>query len=206
MKTMEGVRRVTDRMELVQGLRTKLLKARLTSLILGAIVVALSFSVAFLVKDLKETKQALANSQKIEASLNEEVKELKVDLKEATEEVERLNSFENKISVAFELENILREAVSGIESSVKSLRHFVSSNYSVKTDIQVTEYVLNESSGEVVKVIEDNDNSFVVYVSNKKDSDSLEKELTRQYYKGTKRYADVISIHENTLLVKHDIK
>lgn len=206
MKTMEGVRRVTDRMELIQGLRTKLLKARLTSIILGAIVIALSFSVAVLAKDLKEAKIAISNYQELEVELTEEIKELETDLKESTEEVERLNSFENKINVAFELENVIREAIGGIESTVKTLRHYISSNYSVKTDIQVVDYVLNDTTGETVKVIEDNEHMFVVYVANNDTSSSLEKELTRQYYKGTKRYADVISSYENTLLVRHDYK
>lgn len=206
MKTMEGVRRVTNRMELVQGLKTKLLKARLTSIILGAVVVALSISVAFLVKDLKETKEALNNYQQIEVELNTEVKELESELKVANEEIKRLNSFENKINVAFELEGVLREAVGGVESTVKSLRHYISSYKSIKTDIQVVDYVLDSSTGEAVKVIEDNNHSFVVYVSNGDTSDLLEQELTKQYYKGTKRYADVISSCENTLLVRHDYK
>ena len=206
MKTMEGVRRVTNRMELVQGLRTKLLKARLTSIILGAIVIALSISVTFLVKDLKETKEALSNYQQIEVELNTEIKELESDLKVANEEIERLNSFENKINIAFELENIVREAVGGIESTVKSLKHYINSYKSVNTDIQVIDYVLDNSTGEVVKVIEDNNHSFVVYVSNSDTSNLLEQELTKQYYKGTKRYADVISSYENTLLVRHDYK
>ena len=206
MKSMEGVRRVTNRMELIQGLRSKLLKARLTSIVLGAVVIALSFVVVGLVKDLKEAKETISNYQAVEVKLNNQVKDLEVELDKANKEVERLNSFENKIAVAFELEDVVREAVGGIESVTKTLRHYVSSRYSVKTDIVVNDYVLDETTGETVKVIEDTNHMFVVYVADSETSSSLEQELTKQYYKGTERYADVISSYENTLLVRHDYK
>ena len=206
MKSMEGVRRVTNRMEMIQGLRSKLLKARLTSIVLGAVVIALSFVVVGLVKDLKEAKETISNYQAVEVKLNNQVKDLEVELDKANKEIERLNSFENKIDVAFELEDIVREAVSGIEAVSKDLRHYVSSKYSIKTDIVVNEYVLDETTGEAVKVIEDNNQMFVVYVANSEAGDLLELKLTKEYYKGTERYTDVISSHENTLLVRHDYK
>ena len=71
MKSMEGVRRVTNRMEMVQNLRSKLLKARLTSILLGAIVMALSITVAVLYKDLKEAKATINDYQKIETELKD---------------------------------------------------------------------------------------------------------------------------------------
>ena len=101
MNSMEGVRRVTNRMELIQGLRTKLLKARITSILLGVIVIALSIVVAVLIKELKETKEIVNNYKQIEIELNNEIKDLKTDIKEANEEIVRLNSFDNKIDVAF---------------------------------------------------------------------------------------------------------
>lgn len=206
MNSMEGVRRVTNRMELIQGLRTKLLKARITSILLGVIVIALSIVVAVLIKELKETKEIVNNYKQIEIELNNEIKDLKTDIKEANEEIVRLNSFDNKIDVAFELEEIVREAVGGIESITKTLSHYISSKYSIKTDIQVTDYVLDDTTGETVKVIEDNDHMFVVYVDNAETSSLLERKLTKEYYKGTERYADVITSHENTLLIRHDYK
>ena len=206
MKSMEGVRRVTNRMEMVQNLRSKLLKARLTSILLGAIVMALSITVAVLYKDLKEAKATINDYQKIETELNTEIKELESNLDDANAEITRLNSFDNKIDVAFELEDIVREAIGGIESVTKTLRHYVSSRYSIKTDIEVVDYVLDETTGETVKVIEDTNHMFVVYVANSETSSSLEQDLAKQYYKGTERYADVISSYENTLLVRHDYK
>ena len=47
---------------------------------------------------------------------------------------------------------------------------------------------------------------FVVYVDNAETSSLLERKLTKEYYKGTERYADVITSHENTLLIRHDYK
>ena len=78
MKSMEGVRRVTNRMEMVQNLRSKLLKARLTSIVLAAVVIALSLTVAVLYKDLKEAKATINNYQKIEVELNTEIKDFTV--------------------------------------------------------------------------------------------------------------------------------
>lgn len=206
MKSMEGVRRVTNRMELIQGLRNKLLKARLTLMVFGLIIIGL---VAYNYKLSTELKAAQAENQshiRFEETLKDEIKNLKAEVKDAKAEIERLNSFDNKIAVAFELEDVVREAIGGIESVTKTLRHYVSSRYSIKTDIQVVDYVLDETTGETVKVIEDNDHMFVVYVADSETGASLEKELTKQYYKGTERYADVISSHDNTLLVRHDYK
>lgn len=206
MKSMEGVRRVTNRMELIQGLKSKLLKARLTSMIFGFIIIGLLGYNYKLSMDLKEAQAENQSHIRFEETLKSEINELKTEVKDLKDEIDRLNSFENKIAVAFELEDVVREAIGGIESVTKTLRHYVSSKYSIKTDIQVADYVLDETTGETVKVIEDSDHMFVVYVADSETSSLLEKELTKQYYKGTERYADVISIHENTLLVRHDSK
>ena len=206
MKSMEGVRRVTNRMELIQGLRSKLLKARLTSIVLGAVVIALSFVVVGLVKDLKEAKETINNYQKIESELNAEIRDLEADVKETNKEIERLNSFDNKINVAFELENIVREAVGGIESTTKTLRYYVSSRYSIVTDINIVDYVLDDTTGEVVKVIEDNQNMYVVYVADSETANELEQAIGKGYYIGQEGYADIITSYENTLLVRHDYK
>ncbi len=206
MKAMEGVRRVTNRMELIQGLRSKLLKARLTSMLFGFIIIGL---VAYNYKLSVDLKAAQAENQshiRFEETLKDEIKDLKAEVKDAKAEIERLNSFDNKIAVAFELEDVVREAIGVIESVTKTLRHYVSSRYSIKTDIQVVDYVLDETTGETVKVIEDNNHMFVVYVADSETSSSLEKELTKQYYNGSERYADIISSYENTLLVRHDYK
>lgn len=206
MKSMEGVRRVTNRMELIQGLRSKLLKARITSIVFGFIILGLLGYNYKLSMDLKEAQAENQSHIRFEETLKAEINELKAEVKDLKGEIDRLNSFENKIAVAFELEDIVREAVGGIESVTKTLRHYVSSRYSVKTDIQVVDYVLNETTGETVKVIENTDHMFVVYIADSETSSSLEQELAREYYKGTERYADVISSYENTLLVRHDYK
>ena len=206
MKSMEGVRRVTNRMELIQGLRSKLLKARLASIVLAAVVIALSLTVAVLYKDLKEAKATINNYQKIEVELNTEIKELESNLDDANAEIDRLNSFDNKINVAFELEDIVREAVGGIESTTKTLRYQVKENYSIVTNINIVDYVLDETTGEVVKVIEDNQDMYVVYVANGETAQELEQSIGKGYYTGSKGYTDIISNYVNTLLVRHDSK
>lgn len=206
MKSMEGVRRVTNRMELIQGLRSKLLKARLASMIFGFIIIGLVGYNYKLSVDLKAAQAENQSHIRFEETLKSEINELKTEVKDLKTEIDRLNSFDNKIAVAFELEDIVREAVGGIESVTKTLRHYVSSRYSIKTDIEVVDYVLDETTGETVKVIEDTNHMFVVYVADSETSSSLEQELTKQYYRGTERYADIISSYENTLLVRHDYK
>jgi cell division protein FtsB len=206
MKSMEGVRRVTNRMELIQGLRSKLLKARLTSIVLAAVVIALSLTVAVLYKDLKEAKATINNYQKIEVELNAEIKELESNLDDANAEIDRLNSFDNKINVAFELEDIVREAVGGIEPTTKTLRYQVKDTYSIVTNINIVDYVLDETTGEVVKVIEDNQDMYVVYVANGETAQELEHSIGKGYYTGSKGYTDIISDYVNTLLVRHDSK
>ena len=206
MKSMEGVRRVTNRMELVQGLKRNLLKARLTSMFLGLVVVVLAITVAVLAKELKEVKQTVSAYQTIERELNIENRELEYELKEAKAEIKELNSFEHKIEIAFDLENIVREAVGDIEYVTKTLKYEVRKDYKIVTDMTTHSYVLDEETGEVVKVIENKDHSFVVYIANKEAAKSLEQTLGKEYYYGTERYSDVINNHEDTLLVRHDIK
>ena len=206
MKSMEGVRRVTNRMELVQGLKRNLLKARLTSMFLGLVVVVLAIAVAVLAKELKEVKQTVSAYETIERELNIENRDLEYELKEAKAEIKELNSFEHKIEIAFDLENIVREAVGGIEYVTKTLKYEVRKDYKIVTDITTHNYVLDEETGEAVKVIENKDHSFVVYIANKEAAKSLEQTLGKEYYYGTERYSDVINNHEDTLLVRHDIK
>lgn len=206
MKAMEGVRKITNRMELIQGLRNKLMKTRLTLIIVAVMFGASLIANVKLVNELKEERDMSAN---LTIELNE-VKntnsKLEQQVKEAKQEIDRLNSFENKMTIALELEDIVREAVGGIQSITKNIRHYMNSTDSINTDIQSTDYVLNEVTGETVKVIENKDNMFVVYVPNSETEELLESSLSRQYYLGTEDYYKAINEIEDTVIIRHDLK
>ena len=178
-----GVSGVTNRMELVQRLRNNLVKSRLTSMVLGIVVAILVVTVTILAKELKDAIN----------ELKEEVKESKAS-----------NSFKDKIEAAMNIEDTVREAVSDIKYTTNMLKHKTKSGRYITTDLKATNYVLDKSTGKVVKVIENKHNIFVVYIANKKAANELEKELTKEYYNGLERYRDVIDDHDNTLLVKHE--
>ena len=195
-----GVSGVTNRMELVQRLRNNLVKSRLTSMVLGIVVAILVVTVAILAKELKDDKQMINHYSELEIALNHEINELKEEVKES----KASNSFKDKIEAAMNIEDTVREAVSDIKYTTNMLKHKTKSGRYITTDLKVTNYVLDKSTGEVVKVIENKHNIFVVYIANKKVAHELEKELTKEYYNGLERYRDVIDDHDNTLLVKHE--
>ena len=195
-----GVSGVTNRMELVQRLRNNLVKSRLTSMVLGIVVAILVATVAILAKELKDAKQMINHYSELEIALNHEINELKEEVKES----KASNSFKDKIEAAMNIEDTVREAVSDIKYTTNMLKHKTKSGRYITTDLKVTNYVLDKSTGEVVKVIENKHNIFVVYIANKKAANELEKELTKEYYNGLERYRDVIDDHDNTLLVKHE--
>lgn len=195
-----GVSGVTNRMELVQRLRNNLVKSRLTSMVLGIVVAILVVTVTILAKELKDAKQMINHYSELEITLNHEINELKEEVKES----KASNSFKDKIEAAMNIEDTVREAVSDIKYTTNMLKHKTKSGRCITTDLKATNYVLDKSTGEVVKVIENKQNIFVVYRANKKAANELEKELTKEYYNGLERYRDVIDDHDNTLLVKHE--
>lgn len=198
--------RGTERILEMKRKRTQLMKARLTAIALGLVSIVLAITVFVLSKELKQAKNTINNYQKIEAELNIENRDLQYDLEEAKNEIEELNSFDNKISVAFELEDIVREAVSGIEYVEGSIEYKVNDNYSIATDINYVDYVLDETTGETVRVLENNDQMIVTYINNNNTMATLEDGISNEYNLGTERYVDVINSLEGALLVRHDYK
>lgn len=198
--------RGTERILEMKRKRTQLMKARLTAIALGLVSIVLAITVFVLSKELKQAKNTINNYQKIEAELNIENRDLQYDLEEAKNEIEELNSFDNKISVAFELEDIVREAVSGIEYVEGSIEYKVNDDYSITTDVNYVDYVLDDTTGETVRVLENNEQMIVTYINDSDTMATLEESISNEYNLGTERYVDVINSLEGALLVRHDYK
>ena len=198
--------RGTERILEMKRKRTQLMKARLTAIALGLVSIVLAITVFVLSKELKQAKNTINNYQKIEAELNLENRDLQYDLEEAKNEIEELNSFDNKISVAFELEDIVREAVSGIEYVEGSIEYKVNDDYSITTDVNYVDYVLDDTTGETVRVLENNEQMIVTYINDSDTMATLEESISNEYNLGTERYVDVINSLEGALLVRHDYK
>ena len=198
--------RGTERILEMKRKRTQLMKARLAAIALGLVSIVLAITVFVLSKELKQAKNTINNYQKIEAELNIENRDLQYDLEEAKNEIEELNSFDNKISVAFELEDIVREAVSGIEYVEGSIEYKVNDDYSITTDVNYVDYVLDDTTGETVRVLENNDQMIVTYINDSDTMATLEESISNEYNLGTERYVDVINSLEGALLVRHDYK
>ena len=198
--------RGTERILEMKRKRTQLMKARLAAIALGLVSIVLALTVFVLSKELKQAKNTINNYQKIEAELNIENRDLQYDLEEAKNEIEELNSFDNKISVAFELEDIVREAVSGIEYVEGSIEYKVNDDYSITTDVNYVDYVLDDTTGETVRVLENNDQMIVTYINDSDTMATLEESISNEYNLGTERYVDVINSLEGALLVRHDYK
>ena len=198
--------RGTERILEMKRKRTQLMKARLTAIALGLVSIVLAITVFVLSKELKQAKNTINNYQKIEAELNIENRDLQYGLEEAKNEIEELNSFDNKISVAFELEDIVREAVSGIEYVEGSIEYKVNDDYSITTDVNYVDYVLDDTTGETVRVLENNDQMIVTYINDSDTMATLEESISNEYNLGTERYVDVINSLEGALLVRHDYK
>lgn len=198
--------RGTERILEMKRKRTQLMKARLAAIALGLVSIVLALTVFVLSKELKQAKNTINNYQKIEAELNIENRDLQYDLEEAKNEIEELNSFDNKISVAFELEDIVREAVSGIEYVEGSIEYKVNDDYSITTDVNYVDYVLDDTTGETVRVLENNEQMIVTYINDNNTMATLEESISNEYNLGTERYVDVINSLEGALLVRHDYK
>ena len=198
--------RGTERILEMKRKRTQLMKARLAAIALGLVSIVLAITVFVLSKELKQAKNTINNYQKIEAELNIENRDLQYEIKDAKAEIEKLNSFDNKIEVAFELEDIVREAVSGIEYVEGSIEYKVNDDYSITTDVNYVDYVLDDTTGETVRVLENNEQMIVTYINNNNTMATLEESISNEYNLGTERYVDVINSLEGALLVRHDYK
>lgn len=187
--------RGTERILEAKKRKAQLIKSRVYGIVMTLIAISLGAGLFITTKELKEVKTM--NSSLIEAnqSLDNEIAELQSEVVALEEEVKELNSLDNKLSVIASMEDIVREAVSGIEST---------SGYIASTDVKYTDYVLNDKVGQTVKVIETKNNMYVTYICNNESVKSLNQQIWNQYYLGTEKYLRTILNTKGVILVKHE--
>ena len=187
--------RGTERILEAKKRKAQLIKSRVYGIVMTLIAISLGAGLFITTKELKEVKTM--NSSLIEAnqSLDNEIAELQSEVVVLEEEVKELNSLDNKLSVIASMEDIVREAVSGIEST---------SGYIASTDVKYTDYVLNDKVGQTVKVIETKNNMYVTYICNNESVKSLNQQIWNQYYLGTEKYLRTILNTKGVILVKHE--
>ena len=187
--------RGTERILEAKKRKAQLIKSRVYGIVMTLIAISLGAGLFITTKELKEVKTM--NSSLIEAnqSLDNEIAELQSEVVALEEEVKELNSLDNKLSVIASMEDIVREAVSGIEST---------SGYIASTDVKYTDYVLNDKVGQTVKVIETKNNMYVTYICNNESVKSLNQQIWNQYYLGTEKYLRTILNTKGVVLVKHE--
>ena len=202
MKAMEGVRRVTNRMELIQGLKNKLLKARLS---LIAVTILLGVSAAtnvVMYNKLQDSKEVVAKQEVQITELENTINVVETEKEELAIKLDIANSFETLMDKVANLEDLALEAA---HNAVNKVEGYVS-NYLLKTDISYVDYVLDETTGETKRTFETNKEMYVVYISNNDNVKQLDKEISLQYNLGTYDYEEAINKVEDTVIIRHDLK
>lgn len=202
MKAMEGVRRVTNRMELVQNLRSKLLKARL-SLIAVTILLGISAVTNIVMYNkLQDSKEVVAKQEAQITELENTIEVVETEKEELAVKLDIANSFSTLMDKVANLEDLALEAA---HNAVNKVEGHVS-NYLLKTDISYVDYVLDETTGETVRTFETDKEMYVVYISNNDNVKQLDKEISLQYNLGTYDYEEAIKEIEDTVIIRHDLK
>lgn len=202
MKAMEGVRRVTNRMELIQGLRSKLLKARLS---LIAVTILLGISAAtniVMYNKLQDSKEVVAKQEVQITELENTIEVVETEREELAIKLDIANSFSTLMDKVANLEDLALEAA---HNAVNKVEGYVS-NYLLKTDISYVDYVLDETTGETIRTFETDKEMYVVYISNNDNVKQLDKEISLQYNLGTYDYEEAIKEIEDTVIIRHDLK
>ena len=202
MKAMEGVRRVTNRMELIQGLKNKLLKARLS---LIAVTILLGVSAAtnvVMYNKLQDSKEVVAKQEVQITELENTINVVETEKEELAIKLDIANSFETLMDKVANLEDLALEAA---HNAVNKVEGYVS-NYLLKTDISYVDYVLDETTGETIRTFETDKEMYVVYISNNDNVKQLDKEISLQYNLGTYDYEEAINKVEDTVIIRHDLK
>lgn len=187
--------RGTERILEAKKRKTQLIKSRVYGIVMTLIAISLGAGLFITTKELKEVKAMNNSLIEDNQSLDNEIAELQSEVVVLEEEVKELNSLDNKLSVIASMEDIVREAVSGIEST---------SGYIASTDVKYTDYVLNDKVGQTVKVIETKNNMYVTYICNNESVKSLNQQIWNQYYLGTEKYLRTILNTKGVVLVKHE--
>lgn len=202
MKAMEGVRRVTNRMELVQGLRSKLFKARLSLIAVTILLGVSAVTNVVMYNKLQDSKEVVAKQEVQITELENTIEVVETEREELAIKLDIANSFETLMDKVANLEDLALEAA---HNAVNKVEGYVS-NYLLKTDISYVDYVLDETTGETIRTFETNKEMYVVYISNSDNVKQLDKEISLQYNLGTYDYEEAINKVEDTVIIRHDLK
>lgn len=202
MKAMEGVRRVTNRMELIQGLKSKLLKARLSLIAVTILLGVSAVTNVVMYNKLQDSKEVVAKQEVQITELENTIEVVETEREELAIKLDIANSFETLMDKVANLEDLALEAA---HNAVNKVEGYVS-NYLLKTDISYVDYVLDETTGETIRTFETNKEMYVVYISNSDNVKQLDKEISLQYNLGTYDYEEAINKVEDTVIIRHDLK
>lgn len=202
MKAMEGVRRVTNRMELIQGLKSKLLKARLSLIAVTILLGVSAVTNVVMYNKLQDSKEVVAKQEVQITELENTIEVVETEREELAIKLDIANSFETLMDKVANLEDLALEAA---HNAVNKIEGYVS-NYLLKTDISYVDYVLDETTGETIRTFETNKEMYVVYISNSDNVKQLDKEISLQYNLGTYDYKEAINKVEDTVIIRHDLK
>lgn len=202
MKSMEGVRKVTNRMELVQGLRKSLIKARLSLVAVIAVLVLSAAVNVVMFNKLQKAEEVIANQQTQIVELEDTIEVVTTEKEELAVKLDVANSFETLMDKVANLEDLALEAV---HNAVDTVEGIVANNL-IETNVSYVDYVLNSRTGETIRTFETNEEMFVVYLPTNNKVAHLDEEMCVQYYLGTDNYEEAISIVEGAVVIKQEVK
>lgn len=202
MKSMEGVRKVTNRMELVQGLRKSLVKARLSLVAVVAVLVLSAAVNVVMFNKLQKANEVIASQQTQIVELEDAIEVVTTEKEELAVKLDVANSFETLMDKVANLEDLALEAV---HKAVDTVEGFVANNL-IKTNVSYVDYVLNSRTGETIRTFETEEEMFVVYLSDNNKVKQLDEEIGSQYYLGTDNYEEAINEIEDAVIIKHELK
>ena len=202
MKSMEGVRKVTNRMELVQGLRKSLVKARLSLVAVVAVLVLSAAVNVVMFNKLQKANEVIASQQTQIVELEDTIEVVKTEKEELSVKLDVANSFETLMDKVANLEDLALEAV---HKAVDTVEGFVANNL-IETNVPYVDYVLNSRTGETIRTFETKEEMFVVYLSDNNKVKQLDEEISTQYYLGTDNYEEAINKIEDAVIIKHELK
>ena len=200
MKSMEGVRKVTNRMELVQGLRKSLVKARLSLVAVVAVLVLSAAVNVVMFNKLQKANEVIASQQIQIVELEDTIEVVTTEKEELAVKLDVANSFETLMDKVANLEDLALEAV---HNAVDTVEGFVANNL-IETNVSYVDYVLNSRTGETIRTFETEEEMFVVYLSDNNKVKQLDEEIGSQYYLGTDNYEEAINEIEDAVIIKHE--
>lgn len=202
MKSMEGVRKVTNRMELVQSLRKSLVKARLSLVAVVAVLVLSAAVNVVMFNKLQKANEVIASQQTQIVELEDAIEVVTTEKEELAVKLDVANSFETLMDKVANLEDLALEAV---HNAIDTVEGFVANNL-IETNVSYVDYVLNSRTGETIRTFETEEEMFVVYLSDNNKVKQLDEEIGSQYYLGTDNYEEAINKIEDAVIIKHELK